>query len=77
SARQQLTLKHIEGEWHLAQQEETVVQPRSDEKRILSHIAVLEGAPALSENWTLFESNEALFHEARTTQAATLIFSLM
>ena len=77
SARQQLTLKHIEGEWHLAQQEETVVQPRSDEKRILSHIAVLEGAPALSENWTLFDSNEALFHEARTTQAATLIFSLM
>lgn len=77
SARQQLTLKHIEGKWHLAQQEETVVQPRSDEKRILSHIAVLEGAPALSENWSLFESNEDLFHEARTTQAATLIFSLM
>ena len=45
SARQQLMLKHIEGEWHLAQQEETVVQPRSDEKRILSHIAVLEGRP--------------------------------
>ena len=77
SARQQLTLKHIEGKWHLAQQEETVVQPRSDEKRILSHIAVLEGAPALSENWSLFESNEDLFHEARITQAATLIFSLM
>jgi hypothetical protein len=37
------------------------VQPRSDEKRILSHIAVLEGAPALSENWSLFETNEALF----------------
>ncbi|HDR2737461.1 TPA: cellulose biosynthesis protein BcsE [Enterobacter ludwigii] len=77
SARQQLTLKHIEGEWHLAQQEETVVQPRSDEKRILSHIAVLEGAPALSENWSLFDSNEALFNEARTTQAATIVFSLM
>ncbi|MCR1001089.1 MAG: cellulose biosynthesis c-di-GMP-binding protein BcsE [Enterobacter cloacae] len=77
SARQQLTLNHIDGEWHLAQQEETVVQPRSDEKRILSHIAVLEGAPALSENWSLFDSNEALFHEARTTQAATLVFSLM
>lgn len=76
SARQQLTLKHIEGEWHLTQQEETVVQPRSDEKRILSHIAVLEGAPALSENWSLFDTNEALFNEARTTQAATIVFSL-
>ncbi len=74
SARQQLTLKYIEGEWHLARQEETVVQPRSDEKRILSHIAVLEGAPALSENWSLFETNEALFNEARTTQAATIVF---
>jgi cellulose biosynthesis protein BcsE len=76
SARQQLMLKKIDGEWHLAQQEETVVQPRSDEKRILSHIAVLEGAPALSENWSLYETNEALFNDARTTQAATIVFSL-
>lgn len=42
-----------------------MVQPRSDEKRVLSHIAVLEGAPALSEHWSLFETNEALFDEAR------------
>lgn len=77
SARQQLTLRHRDGEWHLTQQEETVVQPRSDEKRILSHLAVLEGAPALSENWSLFDTNDALFHEARTTQAATIVFSLM
>lgn len=77
SARQQLNLKHIEGEWHLSRQEETVVQPRSDEKRILSHLAVLEGAPPLSENWSLYETNEALFNEARTTQAATIVFSLM
>ncbi|MEG5550993.1 cellulose biosynthesis c-di-GMP-binding protein BcsE [Enterobacter wuhouensis] len=77
SARQQLNLKQIDGQWHLAHLEETVVQPRSDEKRILSHLAVLEGAPALSENWSLFETNEALFNEARTTQAATIVFSLM
>ncbi|HDR2794714.1 MULTISPECIES: cellulose biosynthesis c-di-GMP-binding protein BcsE [Enterobacter] len=77
SARQQLALKLIEGNWHVAQQEETVVQPRSDEKRILSQITVLEGAPALSENWSLFDTNEALFNEARTTQAATIVFSLM
>ncbi|HIE5390105.1 TPA: cellulose biosynthesis c-di-GMP-binding protein BcsE [Enterobacter cancerogenus] len=76
SARQQLTLKSVSGEWHLAQEEETVVQPRSDEKRILSHIAVLEGAPALSEKWSLFDNNEALFNEARTTQAATIVFAL-
>ncbi|QLR45174.1 cellulose biosynthesis protein BcsE [Enterobacter sp. RHBSTW-00994] len=76
SARQQLDLKNIEGEWHLAQQEETVVQPRSDEKRILSQIDVLEGAPALSEYWSLYETNEAMFNEARTTQAATIVFSL-
>ncbi|WP_275896903.1 BcsE family c-di-GMP-binding protein, partial [Klebsiella pneumoniae] len=56
SSRQQLTLKHVGDEWHLAQQEETVVQPRSDEKRVLSHIAVLEGAPALSEHWSLFDT---------------------
>ncbi|MGG5839837.1 cellulose biosynthesis c-di-GMP-binding protein BcsE [Huaxiibacter chinensis] len=77
SARQQISLKQIHGEWHVAQQEEMVVQPRNDEKRILSHVAVLEGAPPLSEYWTLFETNEALFNEARTTQAATIVFSLM
>jgi cellulose biosynthesis protein BcsE len=76
SARQQLNLKQLDGQWHLARLEETVVQPRSDEKRILTHIAVLEGAPALSENWSLFDTNEALFNEARTTQAATIVFSL-
>ncbi|MDY1038180.1 cellulose biosynthesis c-di-GMP-binding protein BcsE [Lelliottia sp. CFBP8978] len=76
SARQQLSLRHIDDEWHLAHQEETVVQPRNDEKRILSHVAVLEGAPALSEYWSLFDTNESLFNEARTTQAATLVFSL-
>jgi len=38
--------------------------------------SVLEGAPALSEHWTLFKTNEALFEEARASQAATLIFAL-
>lgn len=76
SARQQLQLNHHDGQWQLAQQEEASVQPRSDEKRILSNVAVLEGAPPLSEHWSLFETNEALFEEARTCQAATLIFSL-
>lgn len=76
SARQQLTLSRQGNAWHLTQQEEAVVQPRSDEKRILSNVSVLEGAPPLSEHWSLFENNEALFNEARSTQAATIIFSL-
>lgn len=76
SARQQLILEPRGDGWQLARQEEATVQPRSDEKRILSNVAVLEGAPPLSEYWSLFDNNEALFEEARTTQAATVIFSL-
>lgn len=45
-------------------------------KRILSNVAVLEGAPPLSEHWQLFNNNEVLFNEARTAQAATVVFSL-
>lgn len=76
SARQQLLLCQQDERWTLSHQEETAIQPRSDEKRILSHVAVLEGAPPLSEHWTLFDNNEALFNDARTAQAATIIFSL-
>lgn len=76
SAQQQLFLDDSNGYWQLSKQEETAVQPRSDEKRVLSNVDVLEGAPALSEHWTLFETNEGMFNEARTSQAATLIFAL-
>lgn len=76
SARQQLLLCQQDERWTLSHQEETAIQPRSDEKRILSHVAVLEGAPPLSEHWTLFDNNEALFNDARTAQAATIIFRL-
>src|SRR5690606_2822654 len=62
SARQQLTVRYHDGIWALAQQEEAEIQPRSDEKRILSNITVLEGAPPLSEHWKLFDNNEALFN---------------
>ena len=53
-----------------------MVQPRSDEKVILSNLRVLEGAPALSEYWTLFDTNDAVFNAGRMAQAATLIFSI-
>nr|VUD32177.1 cellulose biosynthesis protein BcsE [Raoultella sp. NCTC 9187] len=65
-----------DGGWRLAQEEETIVQPRSDEKTVLSNLRVLEGAPALSEYWTLFDTNDAVFNAARTAQAATLLFSV-
>lgn len=76
SAQQQLDISWRNGNWQLVESTESVPQPRSDEKQILSHDAILEGAPPLSEYWQLFESNEALFEAARTGQAATVIFSL-
>lgn len=76
TADQQLNVHWQNGTWQIVENSESAPQPRSDEKRVLSHIAVLEGAPALSENWQLFENNEQLFEAARTAQAATIIFSL-
>ena len=76
SARQQLLITHNDNGWQLSQDEIANVQPRSDEKEVLSNIAILEGAPALSEHWSLFDSNDAVFNAARTAQAATVIFSL-
>lgn len=76
SARQQLSVQQQNGCWTLVQHREAEIQPRSDEKRILSNVAVLEGAPPLSEHWQLFNNNEVLFNEARTAQAATVVFSL-
>ncbi len=74
SARQQLSVQQQNGIWTLVQSEEAEIQPRSDEKRILSNVAVLEGAPPLSEHWQLFNNNEVPVNEARTAQAATVIF---
>ncbi|HEY3986634.1 cellulose biosynthesis protein BcsE [Cedecea sp.] len=76
TADQQLNVHWQNGTWYVVENAENAPQPRSDEKRVLSHIAVLEGAPALSENWQLFDNNEQLFEAARTAQAATIIFSL-
>lgn len=76
SAQQQLTVIQDDDGWRLAEEEEATVQPRSDEKVILSNLRVLEGAPALSEYWTLFDTNDGVFNAARTAQAATLLFSV-
>ncbi len=76
SARQQLSVQQQNGIWTLVRRRRGGIQPRSDEKRILSNVAVLESAPPLSEHWQLFNNNEVLFDEARTAQAATVVFSL-
>lgn len=76
TADQQLNVHWQNEAWQVVENAESAPQPRSDEKRVLGHIAVLEGAPPLSENWQLFENNEQLFEAARTAQAATIIFSL-
>ena len=76
SAQQQLTVIQDDDGWRLAEEEEATVQPRSDEKVVLSNLRVLEGAPALSEYWTLFDTNDGVFNAARTAQAATRLFSV-
>ncbi len=76
SAQQQLELNWVNESWQPVESTETVLHPRSDEKQILSHVSILEGAPPLSEYWQTFDSNDALFEAARTAQAATVIFSL-
>ena len=72
SAQQQLMVQHDDAGWRLAQDAETSVQPRSDEKAILSHVRVLEGAPPLSEYWTLFDTNDEVFNAGRTAQAGVV-----
>lgn len=76
SAQQQLDLQWQNEEWRLVETADADLQPRSDEKQILSHSAILEGAPPLSEYWQLFSTNDALFEAARSAQASTVIFSL-
>lgn len=76
SARQQLLVKYSDKHWQLAEKEEPVVQPRSDEKDVFSVESALEGAPPLSEYWSVYETNDAAFNAARTAQAATIIFTV-
>ncbi len=43
SAQQQLTVIQDDDGWRLAEEEEATVQPRSDEKVVLSNLRVPEG----------------------------------
>ncbi|TFZ53728.1 cellulose biosynthesis protein BcsE [Serratia proteamaculans] len=49
---------------------------RSDEGRYLAQQSILEGAPPLSANWQLLESNTLLAQQGMLTLSATLIFAL-
>lgn len=48
----------------------------SDENRYLVERSILEGAPALSDNWQLLESNTLLAQHGMLALAATLVFSI-
>ncbi|WP_431224241.1 cellulose biosynthesis protein BcsE [Serratia sp. L9] len=49
---------------------------RNDESLCLAEQRILEGAPPLSANWRLFNSNQQLMQRGMATIAATLIFAL-
>lgn len=49
---------------------------RSDEGRYLAQQSILEGAPPLSANWQLLQTNAQLAQHGMLTLSATLIFAL-
>ncbi|MEG1465860.1 MAG: cellulose biosynthesis protein BcsE [Hafnia sp.] len=76
TAQQDVSVSFDEQGWHAQEDTSQAPQPRNDEQLYLAHKGVLEGAPPLSENWHLFESNLALFNAAYAAQASTLVFQL-
>ena len=76
TAQQDVGVYFDERGWHAHEDTLQAPQPRNDEQIYMAHKAVLEGAPPLSENWHLFESNLALFNAAYAAQACTLVFQL-
>ncbi|MGB8666921.1 MAG: cellulose biosynthesis protein BcsE [Serratia inhibens] len=78
NANQMLTLFAGENGW---QGDDDGNQPsptaiRSDEGLYLAQQSILEGAPPLSTNWQLLESNAQLAQHGMLTLSATLIFAL-
>lgn len=76
SGRQHFPIAQTEQGWEILDISDNAPQSRSDARSVLSHTDVLEGAPALSEHWHLYSSNDALFNAARKASAATVIFSI-
>ncbi|KHN51513.1 cellulose biosynthesis protein BcsE [Pectobacterium fontis] len=63
--------------WQMLAEEEAVLTPSLDDDGLfLMEKSVLEGAPALSENWQLMDDNAMLVQTGMLTHAATLVFAL-
>ncbi|GAA3549947.1 cellulose biosynthesis protein BcsE [Zobellella aerophila] len=77
SASQQLELVPGENGWQVREDSRQQPQPRNDEHLVLCQQDILEGAPALSVHWRLFDSNQALAGAGQQAQAATLVFALL
>jgi len=60
----------------LQEQEQSAPLTLNDETLWLAEKSVLEGAPPLSNQWTLYEDNTDLHNRAQQANAATVIFSL-
>lgn len=60
----------------LNQEEQNTPLTLNDEQRYIAEKSVLEGAPPLSSQWSLFDDNQAVYDRALQANAATVIFSL-
>lgn len=77
TANQLVLLEADEQGWFMAEEVQQVLpQSRNDEHLYLAETSILEGAPPLSTNWQLLESNAALAQRAMSAHAATVIFAL-
>lgn len=77
TANQLVLLKADEQGWSMADEVQQALPPsRNDEHLYLAETTILEGAPPLSTNWQLFDSNAVLAQRAINAHTATLIFAL-
>ncbi|WP_409159894.1 cellulose biosynthesis protein BcsE [Pectobacterium sp. B2J-2] len=63
--------------WQMLTEEAPALMPSlNDDGLFLMEKSVMEGAPALSENWQLLDDNVMLVQTGMLTNAATLVFAL-
>ncbi len=71
-----LRLDLNQDQFRLLEGEQNTPLTLNDETLYLAEKSVLEGAPPLSSQWTLFDDNAELYHRAQQASTATVIFSL-
>lgn len=71
---QQLIIEN--NQWSQVQHHTHTLSASLDHDLYLIHDAILHGSPALSDNWKLFSSNQALIETAKQHQAATVVLSI-